>query len=325
MSSIVRNFDPSISAAKGKGCNTGIMFAAPEREVKVFMGGIGVASPSRSAATQPANLAELDSKPLASMEWLSNQMFGQHQELGEINARFKVLPEGKNRSTATVLPQQEGALLPARIVNSLYLDINIPALNLKMENRDALVLSSNSVAMTAEVLLRDLRLRLRPSGIPAYERQLLAGQAPTRFLAAGTHRQIDPVQLFQNQDPFVAIARLQNAEVMVLPHYGLEVELSSGDINADGWSATLTIHNLTDQALDLRWFCDSLNRLRLSGRRNGRLNLPAQGQKTVNLKGTIVGDVDATDGLDTVMFSICNVALGPDEFVSGYIALRVGS
>ena len=323
MSPIAQNFDPMLAAAKGKGCSASIAFAAPERVVKVFMGGVGVASVSRSASMQPASLTELDRKPVASMEWLSNQMVGRDVELGEVLARFKVLPDGRNRSSALVLPKTDGALLPAQIVNSLYLDLSIPALHLALENRDALVLSSDSVAMSSDELLGDPRIRANPEGTPRYEQHLMDGGAPSRFLAAGTHKQVDPVQLFQKSDAFLPVARLEHSEVTVLSHYGLEVDLQDGEAQEGVWSARVRVSNLLHRTLKLRWFCDTLNRMSLSGRRTGRLRLPASGAATVTLKGTLRAELSALDGMDTVMFSVCNVARGLDDFVSGYIALRV--
>ncbi|MFC3685990.1 hypothetical protein [Hydrogenophaga luteola] len=325
MTKLVQNLDPIVAAAKGKGCSTSIAFAAPEREIKVFMGGVGVASVTRNFDVQPASMVELDRKPIASMEWLSNQMFGHDDNLGEIHARFKVLPEGKNRSTALVMPQSSGTLLPARIINSLFVDIKIPALNLRMENRDALVLRADSVAMGREVLMADARFRAYPAGTPQYERYLIDGGVPSRFLAAGTHTQVEPIQMFQPSDSFLPVARLEKAEVMVLPHYGVEVELVEGNLLPESWSATLKVSNLLERKLDLRWFCDPLNRMQLRGRRSGRLLLRSSAAKTINLRGALKAPAESLNALDTVMFSICNVARGPEDFVSGYIALTVSN
>src|SRR5687767_9654324 len=114
---LIENSNPLLAAAKGKGCSTRISFPAPEKDYSVFLGGVGVASLSRFAEDQPADLADLNARGLVAMEWLSNRMFGKHEELGELEARFKVPPEGKNRSTAMVIADKSKSLLPGRIVN----------------------------------------------------------------------------------------------------------------------------------------------------------------------------------------------------------------
>ena len=177
--------------------------------------------------------------------------------------------------------------------------------------------------MDREALLADPRIAANIEGTPRYERRLIDGRAPTRFLAAGTHRQVHTVPLFAKSDPFMPLARLEKSEVMVLPHYGLEVDLLDGEVAGLQWSSHVQVSNLLDRRLQLRWFCDPLNRMRLQGRRSGSLTLPARAKKAIRLRGRLEAPAERLDAMDAALFSICNVAQGPEDFVSGYIALRV--
>lgn len=319
MTTMIQNTDPMLAVAKGKGCSATMRFGAPPREERIFLGGMGVASLSTGSRFRPSTLAELDTKGIASMEWVSNRMFGQHSTLGEVRATFKTKQTKSQRSTAVVVPATSTNILPALIVNTIYLDIAIPALGVKLSNQTPFILTSNSAPPSPELIRADVRVQRDVAGLPRMEQAILNGQRVGSFLAFGVHKQAEAVELFSRGSE-APDAVLTDASVMTLPHYGLEVELASSKVNRLNWSAEMTVVNLLNRDLSLQWFCDPHNRVKVV-KRTGKVRLRAKESARVRISGTIGAEGSQLDAQDAVLFGVCNVATGHEDFVSGYLAL----
>lgn len=319
MTTMIHNIDPLLSVAKGKGCSAKMMFGAPPREERIFLGGMGVATLGAGSPFQPSTLAELDKKEVASMEWVTNRMFGQHPQLGEVRASFKTKETKTQRSTAVVVPAASMSILPALIVNTIYLEVVIPAMGVKLSNQTPLVLTSNSFPPSPEVIRADVRVQRYGAGLPRLEQTILNGERVGGFLAFGVHKQAEAVELFSRGSE-APDAVLTNASVMTLPHYGLEVELASSKVNHLDWSAEMTIVNLLNRDLSLHWFCDPHGRVTVV-KRTGKVRVRAKESFRVQISGAIGAEGHQLDAQDAVLFGVCNVPTGLEDFASGYLAL----
>ncbi len=310
---------PSINA-KGKGCNTVVGMSGSTEIVPSFFSGVGFSSHASSPEAIVTHEETLQQDTLAS-DWVYNRMLGRHRDLGEAHLEFTTHVSDGKASTASILGDEAGSLLPGAMVNTIYFEMDFVEHDMKVFNKDPFVLRSKTKNLSSDIVRNDERYQRDPMGIPQAVRELLEGTQATKFLAVGEHSLQAPVAIYLKDQPESApVAYMLDAQVNTVPHYGVELSLAESEVSGHDYTATLTISNLTARKVTLQVGCRGIGNLEVCGDENTAVDVEEYGEVTVDLKARRLTDA-ALNPLDCVLIGASNICNSMEEFISGSLIL----
>lgn len=309
---------PSINA-KGKGCSVLVGMSGSAELVPSFFSGVGFSSHASSPEAIVTHEETLAQDTLAS-DWVYNRMLGRHRDLGEAHLQFTTHETDGKASTASILGDEAGSLLPGSMVNTIYFEMDFIEHNMRVFNKEPLVLRSKTNNLSSDIVRNDPRYQRDPMGIPQAVRELLEGTQATKFLAVGEHAMQSPVAIYLSDQPDQVVAHMAGAKVNTVPHYGVELSLVESEVSGDEFTATLAVSNLTARRVTLQVGCRGIGNLAIDGDENTAVDVEEYGEATVDIRAHRLTDTELSP-LDCVLIGASNICDSMEEFISGSLIL----
>lgn len=244
--------------------------------VEVILNGTGYASFNNVANYDSFRMADIFSSRTVTMGWEVNRCYGL---LGEHLVSATAFVPGRSRygsvNIITTENRETGSLFPARMVNMLHFLIEIPAMGLRMFNKDPMVLEGDVRQLTVDDINADPRYAANE---PARLARIDGGLAGS-FDPIGTHHLARPVQFVSVEDETTVLATLVNSTIESLPSYGIDIAMERGEIRGNRVHVDYTISNLTDTPQDVVMYLDDSRYLTLvEGKGTRRRTIGANAQ-----------------------------------------------
>jgi hypothetical protein len=242
--------------------------------IQLDLAGSGYASFNNVPIYGPFDVKEILAQDVVAMEWETNHCFAGNyaDELGIISASARVRGKSDTRSSVVIVGQGKTPL-PGTMVNSLYFDMAIPKLGLKVFNQDPI--SLRGVARNFDYerdVLGDPRVKAHRDGVADHLKALSDAKSP-HFEPFGTHQLIRPVDFYLREQPSRRVLRLVETQIETLPHYGLDIRVISKKIDGLMLTAKLEIVNLSGRPQEIVWYVDDSHELTVVSERSGQTKI----------------------------------------------------
>lgn len=251
-------------------------------DLSLYLGGGGYASFDNAYDYKGFDSRQVLSVSTLSMEWEFDRKYaGNHPELGLVECNTLVRDKSNTRSGIIFMSQQEGRLFPATMINTLFVELNFPALGLRLFNREPIVLRGISRNLTAADIAKDPRVRRDPRGVPASLKAVLAGKESVEFEPVGTHTlQEKGVEFYDRADPERRVAVLLESLVQVFPHYGIDVRLVESKLSPRVVEMVWEIRNLVfrpeaGDPPEIVWYLGDSHNFEIVSQKQGLVRLGA--------------------------------------------------
>lgn len=250
-------------------------------EITLYLAGTGYASFDNVYDYQAFNVREALFAPTVSMEWEVDVCFaGNRPDLGLVKCTTRVEHRGETRSGLILIGgDAEKGLFPATMINSIFVDLEFPAIGLRMFNKDPMLFRGETVNLDIEQIRADPRVIENVNGVPNLARTMLALNSEPDFNPIGFHAlQSKNVEFFDRENPDERVAVLLEAEIQTLMNYGVEVSLLSAAIDREVVSVEWGISNLlwdsaSPRELELVWYVEDSHDLQILGDKQGTVSL----------------------------------------------------
>ena len=307
-------------------------------EVTLYLAGTGYASFDNVYDYSNFNVLDAIFSPTVSMKWEVDICYaGNRPDLGLVRCTTLVKDKSDSHSSLILIGgDPEKGLFPATMINTLYVEIELPNLGVTMVNKDPMLFRGETINLDAEIIKSDPRVLKDPRGVPTLAKEIMSAESKPDFNPIGFHAlQRKNVEFYNKENHDERVAVLLDAEIQTLMNYGVQVSLNSASIDRNVVTVEWGIDNLLwdstlQKPLDLVWYVEDSHELEILGNKEGRVTLedkqftiPVQAINKSQTRTLIPGADASSANVVNEACIFCGVQNTPDsldikDFVAGF-------